>query len=429
MIDAYLAATRGIDCQTRANQTLRAHYTRAFEWLTERLHTWIGSDLDVAELRVLYTPLAQADTFTLATKRYVIYDQYLGQVMNRLNRLLFEDATIQETDTYLSKIFAVRCLAAGQPATALGYAMLYFGGQDHLTRSQGGPLSTIRLVFTGIQEVFVLAHELAHCVVKAGGDPILKALAWYVTSMRIEAQEVDSATRPAAEEVARDIVADQRAAYERRYGPVADEEEAERVDAEARASFSRLAPQVSSFEGQLRQALADPVLATECLCDGIAFSLCAEWAREHTDLSKVGALRAAFVGLHHVRLLRAIDLSVAHGADGELEGIAETQTRVTLARLICRIFLWLPKMGSVVDTERVGDDEWSEDLRLLGEGLRFENERYAAILNDEVIFGSYQHAVEPKLEALRRELNSSFSKNAEELWDDTLLFCDLKPSS
>ena len=130
MIEEFIEATRGPRVQVRVLPQQAALYQSMFRWVTRRLDSMIGSGQPADRLLVVYSHAGQAETVSLDGGRTVIYDQYLGQIMNRLNRLLFENAPVTEVDAYLCKLFALRFLAAGRQREALEYAYVHFAWSE-----------------------------------------------------------------------------------------------------------------------------------------------------------------------------------------------------------------------------------------------------------------------------------------------------------
>ncbi len=383
MIEEFIEATRGPRVQVRVLPQQAEIYQSMFRWVTRRLHSMIGSGQPADRLLVLYSHAGQAETVSLDGERIVIYDQYLGQIMNRLNRLLFENAPVTEVDAYLCKLFALRYLCAGLPREALEYAALYHAWSDRLTDSDPAT-SAERRKFTLAQECFVLAHEIAHCIFQEERKPTLRAVSWWVVSTRTEAREADELrAQIPPDDFPLSYLRDFYAALDRRFGEATADELADR---EARRPEDILPPDVldptaESFLEMLTRALAEPRLAEECACDAVALNVATQWARRHLRMSAAQALSAAVVGLHHLRLLRHIEgLAASRGPDRRQEInplLYETQTRLSLARLSAQTYAWLP----VIAPRKFRPPGKSGHAPGLHQALRFENERYAAIIS------------------------------------------------
>ncbi len=118
VISAYLALTRGHDFSEGVRTEQVALYKFAYDYGWRQLRALTGSQLNVPQLRTVYTSKAHAEAVSIGEHTYIVYDQYLGQIINRLSRLFFEDADPREVDAYLFKLFALRSLTQGQYQSA-----------------------------------------------------------------------------------------------------------------------------------------------------------------------------------------------------------------------------------------------------------------------------------------------------------------------
>ena len=426
MIEEFIEATRGPRVQVRVLPQQAAIYQSMFRWVSRRLDSMIGSGEPADRLLVVYSHAGQAETVSMDGERIVVYDQYLGQIMNRLNRLLFESAPVVEVDAYLCKLFALRYLCAGRPREALEYAALYHAWSDRLTNSDPAT-SAERRKFTLAQECFVLAHEIAHCIFQEEREPARQASSWWVVSTRAEAREADEiAAKIPPDDFPVSYLRDFYAALDRRFGEATAEELAER---EARRPEDVLPPDVldpvaESFLQMLRRVLADPRLAEECACDAVALNVTTQWARGHLRMSATEALSAAVVGLHHLRLLRHIEGLASRGPGRHQEInplLHETQTRLSLARLSAQTYAWLP----AVAPRKVAPPGKSGHAPGLHQALRFENERYAAIISDHLVFELFDQDAGPPIERMRAAGLHDDEPGAPDAWTQVLTLCGL----
>jgi len=421
VIEEFIEATRGPRVQVRVLPEYAARYQSMFRWITKRLDTMIGSGQPADRLLVIYSHTGEAETVSLGGQRIVVFDQYLGQIMNRLNRLLFESAPVTEVDAYLCKLFALRFLCAGRPREALEYATLYHAWSERLTSADYAS-SAARIMFTMVQECFVIAHELSHCIFQQEQEPVVRAMSWWAVATRIEARESDeNRAQLPPDDLQVSYLRDVYTALDRRFGEATEEELAER---QARRIEDVLPPRVLSPAPELamdmmRRAVADPRLGEECVCDAMALNVTAQWAKKQLRMPATKALSAAMVGLHHLRLLRHIE-GLARRGPGPHEEISpllhETQTRLTLARLSAQTYAWLP----LIAPRKLRPPGKSGHAPGLRQALAFENERYAEVIFDQLLFELFEEDVAEPISRLRAAGLHDEAPGAPDRWTQVL---------
>jgi hypothetical protein len=406
VIEQFIEATRGPGFRANVDPSLAATYQFNFRWIIRCLDSLISSGpYPVDRLLVVNTPAAQAETIEMGGERVIVYDQYLRQVMNTLNRLLFDQAEVREVDAYLCKLFALRYLASGRPSEAIEYACVYDCWSDRLRKPDPASAEEC-LRFTAVQECFILAHEIAHCIVDYGGWPVGEAYAWWISVTSIEAKDADKAHRKLrADRVPERLKRDFFVALDRRFGPATEDElRLRRSMFEEVPPPRALRPDVETHIQMITRVLSDLRLAEECLCDGIALNVTVLWATKVLRMRANHALRAAIVGLHHLRLLCHMDAlasAVLDTPDNIRFSVSDTQTRLSLARLTARSFTWLPTLGQ----RRVKLRGATGHVGRLQKELRYENERYTAVIWDQLVWGLFQDRVKPMIELFRAPRN------------------------
>lgn len=161
MIEEYLGAARRTKPTTEA---LVALYHKYYDHIKGHVSPVGG----YPELFVTFSSERRCELVKLADRKYLVYDQCLGQSFNRLNRIQFSthDSDLLSM-AYACKYIAERLVTLGAiaPATFFGLISRQFEQNAH---ASGDPFAinkedeALRCQLVAVQEMFVMAHELAH---------------------------------------------------------------------------------------------------------------------------------------------------------------------------------------------------------------------------------------------------------------------------
>ncbi len=94
-----------------------------------------------------------------------IYDQYLGQVFNKFNRLIFHENQ-QETTSYLCKLLAEEYYQVNDIEKTINYLTYYYSNSKAKTIDLPIDFLNKKTELILCQESFVLAHELTHFLIE-----------------------------------------------------------------------------------------------------------------------------------------------------------------------------------------------------------------------------------------------------------------------
>jgi hypothetical protein len=159
MIEAYIAASR---LGKPADPTLSQKYSGLYNSLLAR----IGDDVPRPEFFVTYSMNRICENVRIGGKKYIIYDQYMGQSIAQLNRILFFGKDPDELIiAYAFKYIAEEAFIRGN----FRRAFLFAASHNKITERLGDARYSAsrmgvddRLMLGICQECFVIAHELAH---------------------------------------------------------------------------------------------------------------------------------------------------------------------------------------------------------------------------------------------------------------------------
>ena len=123
----------------------------------------LASRLDLpTEFKIVYSTSRRVELVTLSGVSWVIYDQYMGQTMNLLNRIFIEAEDKQHSIVYFHKVLAERLLEVGRLEEALHCATIYHNHREDLNLKRLD--EEWRFLLIEVHEAFLLHHEFGHAV-------------------------------------------------------------------------------------------------------------------------------------------------------------------------------------------------------------------------------------------------------------------------
>ncbi|MFB7576276.1 hypothetical protein [Streptomyces sp. NPDC056165] len=305
VIDAYIDATRGVDATGRVNRQLNANYRYAFASMVDSLRGLAGrSDLGRVALKVTWSNNVKAETVRIGDVAYIVYDQFVGQTFRRLTRFTVTEHEVAHLDAYLFKLYANLFLVNGHPRTALEFGLRHHGMKGK--HALPPPRMEEQEAWHGLQEHFVLAHELAHWFLRSGTLEAMQARTNFLTSLRAagsysEHRRTGSWRMRSLDESVRTW----RVSVQRAFGlPPSDSAEQRYRDTYATQTFNYPKNEME----QILQLFSEgnEELIEECVCDGVATNLVGEFA-EKVGMTYLDGMRASFAALKNMRFLRQVD--------------------------------------------------------------------------------------------------------------------------
>jgi len=233
---------------------------------------------------------------------HLVYDQYLGQMFNRLTRieLLLPGANV--VDAYVFKLFGQRNLIRGRwrQASAMASVSGVAANQQQIRSALVEPedIFGFRTVLTHVQETFAIAHELVHSVLaRNAGDELRVKFEPVLEAQRIhlEKAKLDLADPAYRARYVQSLKDDRKTLEDRRGIP------------NSGAPFWELslAEDVAEIERRV-VLLRDPTLIEEGICDYFGAIAAAETMSPDDD-DRPTFYAAATLGLLHLRLIQYLD--------------------------------------------------------------------------------------------------------------------------
>jgi len=174
MIDGYIKSSR----RTKAPiDQFRKQYEEYFSGLCSNL--LLGSD--IPKLKITYSTERRCELVKIKDSSFIVYDQYMGQSFNRLNRVHMANHGVAE----LSKAYGCKYIAEKLVVESELNAAAFFGLLNHQfikvankneRTFEFDPEKEVRRnQLTIVQEIFIMSHELAHFIfeknIQMGRDP------------------------------------------------------------------------------------------------------------------------------------------------------------------------------------------------------------------------------------------------------------------
>lgn len=151
-IDRFINATR-LNMEGRVNSSL---YQETISQLTSMAdHFNLPTNL-----KIVYSAARRVELITLSGKTWIVYDQYMGQTMNLLNRLFLEAENGRPSAIYFHKVLAERLVEVGRLEEALHCASIYGTHRNELKSKRAN--DEWRFFLTNTHESFLLYHEFGH---------------------------------------------------------------------------------------------------------------------------------------------------------------------------------------------------------------------------------------------------------------------------
>ena len=160
-LSEYISVTRTVSDTEPSEFVYKLFYQRI-------MNAFDQPDL-LPELQLVYTLQRSTEVMVLSRKEYLLYDQYLGQTMNMLNRILLNSDSPMDAQMYSFKLLAERYAMGGQFDWALMFAYSYQVLRKQYKSYRQDKNLIRRSTFTYAQELFIIAHEIAHLIIRNPG--------------------------------------------------------------------------------------------------------------------------------------------------------------------------------------------------------------------------------------------------------------------
>lgn len=132
-------------------------------------------DVKLPEVIIVYSLNKTCETFTYGTSQYIVYDQYLGQAFNKFNRLVYHEDLV-ESRAYLYKLIGEEYFLINQSRNSALYLLCHDINKKAKLSDLPPEFLDKKTQLIVVQEAFVLFHEIAHNLISANPDLLLRAI-------------------------------------------------------------------------------------------------------------------------------------------------------------------------------------------------------------------------------------------------------------
>jgi hypothetical protein len=360
--------------RTRSNRNdlsgFRAAYHRQF---AEVARPFAGAGLPVPELELTSSWQRSCEIVELNGRTYLVYDQYLGQTLNTLNRIFVNSTDREDAEIYGLKVVGEYVLLKGRPDLAAGLLAAHSKMREQHQSYRVEQNLYVRQVFTAVQEAFVMMHELMHHYMALHrSEGIIRAAREFLVDVVETSQDLDQAV------VVEEYLRDEYAVLESWGAPPPPER--------GTPEFERLVEEFWHDHHESKRREIETIrqrddLVEEFICDTQAAEMTFLTMRERGIPQRL-ILDAVFVGLMHLRTIARLERYA-------LSLVSESEEKGSMGSFfqgsLTRVSAFRSHFKVVLDTPRRGRIRNALHKRFVQANLH-----HSAMIMDPVLFGLNQ---------------------------------------
>lgn len=363
-----------------------AHFTELYNSIYNKLLKNCESDLSKLKLTITYSSNKTSELFSSENnEKYLIYDQYLGQAFNMLNRIHFNSDEPKDAEYYSFKLLAEEFQLAGNQEASLICALIHITESPKYDSYKKDKDIADRLSYTLLQETFVIAHEIGHYIFSKKKDTKIIDLykSHLVDLINDQNQDISEINFTDT------YLTDRHKSLYKGKGTYKDFLSKDQI--EEFAKDARIDQEKHILES-VRLINTNGNLIEEIICDDIAVKLILSITEKEFGVSIEKTLDALYIGMMNLRLLGIISRQVKDFEDNKSE--LQDYFKTSMIRL--------------VSFRNKANYHYGVHLKDLKKGFEIQekltasNIRYSSIISDNVLF-----ATQDKLELLKSKLSVS----------------------
>ncbi|MGB3770492.1 MAG: hypothetical protein WBA00_05070 [Rhodococcus sp. (in: high G+C Gram-positive bacteria)] len=364
-LEQQLPVLYGADCQARVQPVL----IEGYQAVIDSVWPLLPGTSAAPQLHVVHSPFARPTSVHGDGGRHLIYDQYLGQVFNRLTRIEFAEAESRVAYSYAFKLYGQRYFIRGDfdaaSAMANSSEMMVSRSENQSALEEDEDQFSLRTTVAWMQECFALCHELVHVTIEDGNAGELREQFEPTLDKHMEGISVAVAAlseKEVHQAMAASLAEDSARLAARRGSAVHD-------DTTLRLTDEELDHDIRRFEAQLEK-VKRPDVVQEAMCDYYGAILAAD-SLGSADQGRPLVYAASCLGLLHLRLLQYLD-GVADPFESSQDNFEQAILRASILRTGLSLEL----------RSRSGGDGLAEEFRTLATAF---NRKHSEIILDQVM--------------------------------------------
>lgn len=327
--------------------------------------TFDNKRIEFPELVVCYSTERTCEFVSINEKDYIIYDQYLGQSINMLNRIYFNSTDKYDSLTYAYKVLCEICHYSSKiELSKLLYTSYAINKYNHISYKQKKNYVE-RSKYTYFQEFFVLMHEVAHWLLsKKDKSQLIKIKREQLIDYVFASKDIDDPNRTD------NLLQDIDALFDKPFNSYKDYISVEKIN-----ELNNLInlDNINLYDKEMELIQHDDDFIEECICDDIACQFLVDIMKKRYNISKISSLKIIYMALQNLELLTIL----------KTEALKKSRTEdipLYLVELLLRNGQFRKFAPFLCNSLK------NKDIKKIHENLTKTNIKFSRIIKDPILF-------------------------------------------
>lgn len=327
--------------------------------------TFDNKNIEYPELVVCYSTERTCEFVSINEKDYIIYDQYLGQSINMLNRIYFNSTDKYDSLTYAYKVLCEICHYSSKiELSKLLYTSYVLNKDNHISYKQNNNYA-VRSEYTYFQEFFVLMHEVAHWLLsKKDKSQIIKIKRQQLIDHLFELKNIEDPHRTD------NLLQDIDALFDNPFNSYKDYISLEEIT-KLNESIDLAGKNLYDKEMELVQHNDDFI--EECICDDMACEYLIDIMKKRYNISTISSLKIIYMALQNLEILTILKTEALKKSRSE-------DIPLYLVELLLRNGQFRKYAPFLCNSLK------NKDIKEIRENLTKTNIKFSRIIKDPILF-------------------------------------------